>query len=291
MEQTGAGTIRLSGKMQHSSILKIIKSYDVILLDAYGVLVEGKTLCSGAAELIDYLNRNNREFYVVTNDASSLPSSICNRFATMNLHIPSEKIITSGSVIKSYYAEHDLKGARSVVLGPEDSVKYVEMAGGQIINYSNPFDVLLICDESGFPFLKVVDEVLSNALNMINKGHMPRLVLPNPDLTYPKGNGRIGITAGAIAAMMETVLSKKSGKRVLFDRLGKPYPEIFKSIIKKHKKQSLIMIGDQMETDIKGAMAAGIDSALVTAGNRDIKNKDGAEPNFFLSSLDLVEKN
>jgi len=43
------------------------------------------------------------------------------------------------------------------VLGPVDSVQYVEQAGEQVVPPAELFDVLVIGDESGFPFLETVD--------------------------------------------------------------------------------------------------------------------------------------
>ena len=53
---------------------------------------------------------------------------------------------------------------------------------------------------------------------------------------------------------------------------GKPYPEIYKFCIKKEKK--ILVIGDNIRTDIKGANNMGLDSLFITNGihNKDFKN-------------------
>jgi len=51
-----------------------------------------------------------------------------------------------------------------------------------------------------------------------------------------------------------------------FVRLGKPHPPIFAEALKRSGSRDMIMIGDQLETDIRGANAFGIDSVLITSG-------------------------
>ena len=51
-----------------------------------------------------------------------------------------------------------------------------------------------------------------------------------------------------------------------FAKLGKPYEPIFQKARQLADTDSLVMIGDQIETDIKGAIQANIDSALIETG-------------------------
>ena len=44
-------------------------------------------------------------------------------------------------------------------------------------------------DEAGYPFLETLDHVLSVVLYRAERGEPMRLVLPNPDLIYPKRKG------------------------------------------------------------------------------------------------------
>ena len=51
-----------------------------------------------------------------------------------------------------------------------------------------------------------------------------------------------------------------------FVRLGKPHAAIFEQAFKNSGTRDMIMIGDQLETDIRGAKAFGIDCALIDTG-------------------------
>lgn len=58
----------------------VINRYDVLLLDAYGVLVHSSGALPGAAEFIERLNQLGRSYYVLTNDASKLPMTAATRY-------------------------------------------------------------------------------------------------------------------------------------------------------------------------------------------------------------------
>ena len=51
-------------------ILDIISSYEAILIDAYGVLVDARGELPNARTFVEELNANKTNFLIVTNDAS-----------------------------------------------------------------------------------------------------------------------------------------------------------------------------------------------------------------------------
>ncbi len=50
-------------------MLPLVEKYSVLLFDAYGVLVDKVGALPGARELIAYLNRSGKRYYVLTNSA------------------------------------------------------------------------------------------------------------------------------------------------------------------------------------------------------------------------------
>lgn len=272
------------------SIEALINRYAVLLLDAYGVLVHSSGTLAGAVELITKLNRAEKPFYILTNDASRLPATTAAQFQNMGLAIEADRIITSGSLLKGYFAKNQLAGSRCVVLGPEDSVRYVQLAGGQVVPPKESFEVLVIGDESGFPFIETLDMVLTGLIHKLDNGEKVDLVLPNPDLIYPKSDQGFGITGGGIALIFEAALHQRyPGRRDLqFARLGKPHAAIFKEALRRSGTRDMVMIGDQIATDIQGAHAFGIDSVLVGSGitNRDTLTIDGhLLPTYAMQSI------
>lgn len=255
-------------RVPETTIDEIIDRYAVLLLDGYGVLVHSSGALPGAADLIARLKRVGKRYYILTNDASKLPATAARRYQSYGLAIAADRFITSGSLLAGYFADHGLAGARSVVLGPEDSRRQVELAGGQVVPPADPFDVLVIGDESGFPFVETVDQVLTALIRKIDRGESVRLVLPNPDLIYPAAGGGFGIASGSVALMLEAALGVRYPGRpdLRFARLGKPHAPIFAEAVRLSGTREMVMIGDQLETDIRGANAFGLDSVLVDGG-------------------------
>lgn len=246
----------------------LMAQYAVLLFDAYGVLVNSEGALPGARELIRQLNRTGKPYYILTNDASRLPETASARYMQSGLKIPAGHIITSGSLLAGYFEQHGLKGRRCSVLGTGDSRLYVERAGGLIVSAGDDIDVLVVADEAGFPFLETIDAVFSSICRAMDDRRRVHLVLPNPDLIYPKGAQAFGFGAGSIAGMFEAALRLRYPQRTTprFVRLGKPEEGLFREAFSRSRTRSMVMIGDQLETDIRGALSFGIHAAWVETG-------------------------
>ena len=247
---------------------QLIADYSVILLDAYGVLVDTQGALCGAVELIERLNRLQKPYFIVTNDASKLPATSARLYRNFGLNIAPQQIITSGTLLTDYFQSNHLTGARCVVLGPEDSARYVAEAGGEVVSALESFEVLVLADEAGYPFLETLDTVLTALFRKLDRREKTHLILPNPDLIYPKSNKGFGIASGCVALMIEAALQLRyqATDKLRFKRLGKPHAAIFEQAFKRSGTRHMVMVGDQLETDIRGARAIGIDSALIETG-------------------------
>ena len=249
------------------TIDELVERYSALLFDAYGVLSYSVGALPGAVEVIDRLNAANKPYFVLTNDASALPETRAARYKKVGLNVPAERIITSGSLLTGFFAERGLRGAKCAVLGTEDSAEYVRRAGGTVVRASDGFDVVVVGDQAGFEFVGGVNSVLSELFRMIDAGDAPILVLPNPDLVYPSDDG-FGMASGSVALIIEAALRQRYPERdgLEFERLGKPNGAIFEAALRRTGTMDMVMLGDGLETDIRGANAFGIDSALVAGG-------------------------
>jgi HAD superfamily hydrolase (TIGR01450 family) len=261
-----------------------------VLLDAYGVLIDASGPLPGARELIATLGARGYPFAIVTNDASRSQQTYARRFAGLGMTVPSERFVTSGSLLPGYFRANGLAGARTCVLGPADSIQFVVDGGGVPVPLERGIDIdaIAVCDDDGYPLVEGLEIAQSAAIRAMEAGRRPALVLPNPDLVYPKGGGELGITAGAIALVIEAVLARRfPGAELRFVHLGKPEPHLFHEAARVLglSIDQLVMVGDQLETDIAGARAAGIDAALVAGVSRWEHAGDGAVPRYRLDGL------
>jgi len=248
---------------------ELLGRYAGVLLDVYGVLLDARGPLPGAAELIAELARRDLPYAIVTNDASRSAQTYAARFAGHGIAIAPERFVTSGSLLPGYLRASGLAGARVCVLGTADSVAYVREGGGVplALEPGMELDALAVCDDDGFDFLRGCELALSAVVRAVEAGRMPALILPNPDLVYPKGSGELGFTAGSIALLIEAALARRfpAHDRLRFVHLGKPEPHLFADGARRLgiAPSELVMVGDQLETDVAGARAAGIDVALL----------------------------
>ncbi|MBK6743407.1 MAG: HAD-IA family hydrolase [Hydrogenophilales bacterium] len=276
-----------------SRMAALIESHEVILLDAYGVLVNLESALAGASQLIDVLNDTGRDYYIVSNSASKLAENAARQYRSFGLAIAPERIITAGSLLIPYFQEHALIGARCCVLGTGDSRELARRAGADVLDAAAvrsgaDFEVLIIADQAFAPFWDTFDAVLGSLFRRLDAGKAVRLVLPNPDLIYPRAGG-FGFTSGSLALILEAVLARRypgqSGLRC--EPLGKPHAMIFSEAARRAGGGRMVMIGDQLETDILGANRFGIDSVLLLGGVSLESASAEAQPTFLLRSLDV----
>jgi HAD superfamily hydrolase (TIGR01450 family) len=246
----------------------LLERYEALLLDAYGVLMNETGPLPGAPEFVDRLNAAGKPYCVLTNDAAKLPHTTALRLQRMGLEVEEARIVTSGSLLPDHFRARGLDHKPCLVLGPPDSARYVELAGGRVVSVEDEFEVLVIGDESGFPFLDVMDATLTALFRKLDRGETVALVLPNPDLVYPAGLGAFGFASGTLAAMFENALALRYPDRtdLRFVRLGKPHAPIFEEGLRRVGTRRTAMIGDMLETDVRGANAMGIHSVLVGTG-------------------------
>ncbi len=261
-----------------SRLVDLLDRYDGVLLDAYGVLNDARGALPGARELIAHLATVAKPFAVVTNDASRLPATCARRFATLGLDIPAERIVTSGSLLGPWLTANGFAAARVMVIGTDDSRAYIAASGATLVplDARAELDVLAVCDDDGYDFLPGIEAALSAAARALDAGRPLALVLPNPDLMYPKGGGALGFTAGAIALLIETALARRHPDAPRFVHLGKPERHLFDAAARLFDSRRLLMVGDQLETDIAGARAAGLDAALLLGHGVARHRTDGA---------------
>jgi HAD superfamily hydrolase (TIGR01459 family) len=244
----------------------LLDRYEGFLFDAYGVLVDAGGVAPGAAAALAALTAAGKPFAVVTNDASRLPTTAAARFARVGLPIAAEQVVSSGLMLGPAVAAAGLAGARAIVLGTADARAYAADAGLEVVATADDaaIDALVICDDAGFDFLAGMNAALTACVRALDGGRPLGLIVANPDLVFPRGGGRLGFTAGTMAAMIEAVLARRYATPPRFVAVGKPAPAIFAEGQRRLGVTGpVVMIGDQLETDIAGARAAGLDAALI----------------------------
>jgi HAD superfamily hydrolase (TIGR01450 family) len=243
--------------------------YKVIFFDSFGVIKNYKGLVPGMKATFEYLQAQQKDFYIVTNDASRSPQQLAQSFHNLGLEmITADKIISSGMLAKEYL---ELKVHSGIVayLGTDDSAHYIEGAGLQTRPVKDITEEqykrvsgLVFMDDEGFDWF----EDLNKTVNLLRKRNIPTIVA-NTDLAYPLSKTDIAIAVGALSEMIERIVGKK------FIRFGKPDSQMFMfayNMVRQNKnigKKDILMVGDTLHTDILGGNKFGLDTVLVYTGN------------------------
>ena len=267
----------------------VIDNFDLILLDAFGVLVDDAGAIPGAVAFIDHLVERKKDFFILTNGSKFTPEVSAAGYRKKGLKIEDHQVLSSGSLLKDWATAKGYEGRNAWVLGPESSLQVVVNAGLKPVDFQLDADCLVLTNQDGFNFPGDLDTLISRLFDLHGRGKSVELVCPNPDVVYPLKSGQFGITTGALAVLMETSLHALLGSgSPKFTYLGKPFPPLFEKGTANFKGKRICLIGDQLTTDIKGANDFGIASILVTTGiTKEVKAESEIKPHFILKNLIL----
>jgi len=247
----------------------IIDQYNVIFFDAFGVIKNYQGLVPGIEKTFAYLEQQNKEYYIVTNDASRSPAQLASTYHKLGLPIiTADRIVSSGMLTKEYL---NLKVRDGIVayLGTDDSAHYIESSGLHTLPVSkidagniDKVNALIFLDDEGFDWFND----LNIAVNLLRRRTIPAIVA-NTDHAYPVTVNSVSIAIGGLATMIEKIVGKE------FIRFGKPDSQMFMfayDLVRESRqisKKEIVMVGDTLHTDILGGNKFGLDTVLVLSGN------------------------
>jgi NagD protein len=253
------------------------------LIDMDGVVYRENHLIAGAAEFVQALTATETPFLFLTNNSAPTPEDLVVRLQHLGIHGLSRRhFYTSALNTADFLCEAD----------PHCTVFAVGEGGllAALNERKIPNDTIrphyVVIGEGAISM-----EKLSKAHECIERG--ARLVATNPDNWCPVTHEKTRPGAGATASFLEA----STGRRAYY--LGKPNGFMFQQARRKlagftgSAPEQVIMIGDTMETDIRGAFEAGMQSYLVLSGSTQFEMVGDYvyQPTRILQSVgDLVEE-
>tara|TARA_Y100000590_G_scaffold201134_1_gene228584 strand:+ start:390 stop:1208 length:819 start_codon:yes stop_codon:yes gene_type:complete len=228
---------------------EVYNKYDVFFIDLWGVIHNGVQLYPEAIEVLKNLSKLNKKFILMSN--APRPSKDVEKFL-LDLKMDrtfAKNIFTSGeAALKSL--QQNTYGKNFFHLGPKRD--YSLIAGFEKNKTSLKKADFILCTG----LLEDHEESLDFYKNLLENYTHIKMVCTNPDLIVYRGSKR-EYCAGTLAALFRQL----GGKVIYF---GKPYPEIYKYCTNNDEK--ILVIGDNIRTDIIGANNMKFDSLFIING-------------------------
>ena len=245
-------------KLDH--LAEIYTSYDTFIIDLWGVMHNGVRLNPKAIKVVENLMKSKKKVVFLTN--APRPSSEVKKFL-YKLKIEDrylKNILTSGEAAM-FAASKQKYGKFFYHLGPEkDNTIFFDIKENQVsLEKCNFILCTGVFDEH--------ENNLSYYKKLLKNHTSKKLICANPDLIVHRGNV-IEYCAGTIAQIFESL-----GGEVIY--FGKPYKEIYKMCF--DEKEKVLAIGDNLNTDIRGANNMNIDSVFISEGIHRSEFKEETE--------------
>lgn len=249
------------------------------LIDMDGVIYRGSEVLPGAPEFIDYLQRTNTPYLFLTNNSSYTPLDVVVKLRKLGIETSVEHVYTSALATAEFVQRQRPLGTAFVI------------GEGGLLNALNDVHYAITKEHPDYVIVgegRVLNfELVEQAHRCIAEG--ASLVSTNADTWCPTDSGpRPG--CGAIVSLLEAA----TGARAY--HAGKPNPFMMRAARKRIglSTDEVIMIGDTMETDIRGATDSGFRSILVLTGSTSMSDlsRFPFAPTLVVESIaDLVEGN
>ena len=241
----------MTKNLDKDGLSSIIDEYQLFYIDLWGVVHNGVSLHQEAIKTLHEITKKNKDYILLTN--APRPNHAVKSFLEklgMEKEIR-DHVFTSGEAALNYLKKNLLSKNFFHVGPPRDFDLFKDFKKAKSKSIENCDYILctgLFDDHS---------EDLRDYKDLFKKSLNKKMICTNPDLIVDRGSKR-ELCAGSVAMVFE-----KMGGEVIY--FGKPYPEVYnQSIDNKNKK--ILSIGDNLNTDIKGANLLNFDSLIISNG-------------------------
>ncbi|WP_375433032.1 HAD-IIA family hydrolase [uncultured Friedmanniella sp.] len=243
----------------------LVDGYDAALFDLDGVVYLGPVAVVGAVDGIAELRRRGCTLGFVTNNAARSPRAVAEHLVELGIEAGKSDVVTSAQAAAHLLVARFGPGARILTVGGEGVLDALAESGLQAVRSADDDPVAVI---QGFG-LALAWQELNEAAIAINRGAY--WVATNDDPTRPTDRGLVPGNGAAVAAVRFAV-------SVTPEVAGKPYRPLLDDTIARLGATHPIFVGDRLDTDIAGAVNAGLDSLLVLSGSHGPADLLAASP-------------
>ncbi|MDX1540445.1 MAG: TIGR01459 family HAD-type hydrolase [Geminicoccaceae bacterium] len=259
-------------------LARLSGTYDGFIMDLWGVIHGGVEPYPGVVDTLERLRAADRSVVLLSN-APRRAASAVRRLRAIGIEDQLyRRLVTSGEVAHHALRDrpdepHAALGRHYLYIGPEwdnDLVRELDYVAADDVASADFLLCVGLYDEAD-PLVRY-DEMFEAAAAR----RLP-MICVNPDLWVHRQSGVTSPCAGLLAERYQ----ERHGGPVIYH--GKPDPRVFHAAagaLDMTDGGRVLVIGDSLTTDIRGAAAAGFESLFVTRGifASELGIEPGAEP-------------
>jgi HAD superfamily hydrolase (TIGR01450 family) len=252
-----------------SATANLVDGYDGIVCDLDGVIYRGHEAVPHAVESLSSVLSAGLHIVYATNNASRSPDQVSAHLESLGLPGPSSRVVTSAQAGAGYVAQRCPGGSRVLAVGGPGVSLALREAGllpicAQPTSEQPTAAEASRSDEPPVAVLQgygsqVAWTDLAEAAYAVQAGAL--WVATNIDSTLPTGRGMAPGNGALVGAVREAV----NVDPVVVGKPQTPLYELSVAVLGTSGERTLA-IGDRLDTDVKGATAAGMDSLFVLGG-------------------------
>jgi HAD superfamily hydrolase (TIGR01450 family) len=231
----------------------LLAAYDAVLFDLDGTVYHGTRVIPGAPETVRAAREHGTPVRFVTNNASKAPGEVVAHLTGLGMPSEPGEVHTSAQAGAVLLQERLQPGDEVLVVGTSSLADEVARAG--LVPVRQHGDRVRAVVQGHSP--DNTWAALAEACLAIRAGAL--WVACNVDATLPSERGLLPGNGSMVAAL-----------RTATDAVplvaGKPEPLLFETAARSAGADRPLVVGDRLDTDIAGAVSAGIDSLVVLSG-------------------------
>ncbi|WP_084102643.1 HAD-IIA family hydrolase [Demequina sp. NBRC 110051] len=234
----------------------LFEAHDAALVDLDGVAYRGPHAIPTAPAGLAAARAAGMRIVFVTNNASREPGTVASHLTELGMPTETHEVLTAAQAVARMVAEELPAGSPILVVGGQGLRTALTEVGMTLVDSADPTPAAVV---QGFhPEVSWND--FAEASYAITAG--AKFFASNRDLTIPNHRG----TAPGNGALVNVVVTATG---VEPPSAGKPEPEMFRLAAKQAESARPMVIGDRLDTDLKGGNAAGIPGLMVLTGVND----------------------
>lgn len=217
-----------------------------ILVDLSGTIHIGDRAMPGAVAALQRLQREGIPFRFVTNTSRKTRQMLHGDLVRLGFEVPAAHIFTAPLAVRRYLEQHGLRPF--LLIHPNLAPEFADLP------QDDPTAVVVGFAQHAFTYAN-----LNRAFHLLRDG---RPLLATGKTRYFQGADGLELDAGPFVAALEYAAETEALV------LGKPSPQFFLGAVEELgcRPDEVVMVGDDAVSDVRAALAAGLQGILVQTG-------------------------